>query len=117
MQQELLNKPQIETIGKHIGYEAGEEMAKRFFDKHPEQAYGNIVGREIIEKILAQPNCSGIMLVPGYNDVGVRQTVLVGLNEEGEPILKYNVVDISGNINSEEGIVADRLDRFGWALD
>ena len=49
MQKELLQKPQIETIGKHIGYEAGEEMVKSFYDKHPDQAYGHIVGRDIIE--------------------------------------------------------------------
>jgi hypothetical protein len=56
MQKVLLQKPQVETIGQHIGYEAGEEMVKRFYDKHPEQAYGNIVGREIIEKIRAFAN-------------------------------------------------------------
>ena len=113
MQQQLLQKPQIETIGKHIGYEAGEEMVKRFFDKHPDQQYGNIVGREIIEKILAQPNCAGLSLLPAYNDAGNRQTVLVGIDNTGKPILQYNVVNASGEIVSEEGLVGDRMET-GW---
>jgi hypothetical protein len=114
MQQELLKKPQqVAEIGKHIGYAAGEEMVKRFFDKHPEQAYGNIVGREILERILAQPDCSGVIILPGFNEQGIRQSVLVGLSSDGNPILNYNVVNSSGQITNEEGIVADRLDK-GW---
>ncbi|MBS4065974.1 MAG: hypothetical protein KGZ74_15550 [Chitinophagaceae bacterium] len=113
MQKVLLQKPQVETIGRHIGYEAGEEMVKRFYDKHPEQAYGNIVGRDIIEQILAQPNCAGVTILPAYNDQGFRQSVLVGIDKQGQPILNFNVVNASGQIVSQEGIVADRMDT-GW---
>lgn len=113
MQKVLLQKPQVETIGRHIGYEAGEEMVKRFYDKHPEQQYGNIVGRNIIEQILAQPNCVGITILPAYNNAGIRQSVLVGIDTQGKAILNFNVVNASGQIVSEEGIVADRLD-YGW---
>ncbi len=91
-------------------------MVKRFYDKHPDQAYGNIVGREIIEKILAQPNCAGITILPGYNNAGLRQSVLVGVDIQGQPILNYNVVNVSGQIVSQEGIVADRMDT-GWGGD
>lgn len=114
MQKELLQNPLVETIGQHIGYEAGEEMVKRFYDKHPEQAHWNLVGREIIEKILNQPNCKGIAIIPGYNDSGVRQAVLVGVDENSEPIFKYNLVNSSGEITSEEGLVADRSKTWGW---
>lgn len=113
MQQDLLQKPQIETIGGHIGYEAGEAMVKRFYDKHPEQQYGNIAGREVIEQILAQPDCAGIIILPAYNDTGIRQTVLVGVDSQRQPILNFNMVNISGKIVSEEGIVADGFEK-GW---
>ncbi|XVJ64681.1 MAG: hypothetical protein HEQ40_00355 [Lacibacter sp.] len=116
MQKESVLKQQVEAIGQHIGYEAGEEMVKRFYDKHPEQQYGNIMGRQIIEKILAQPNCAGIVIMPGYNDAGVRQSVLVGIDENRKPILQYNVVDASGEIVSEEGVVGDRTVTEGWAI-
>lgn len=115
MQKELLQKPQVESIGKHIGFEAGEEMAKRFFDKHPEQAYGNTLGRELIEKILAQPSCAGITIVPGYNAQGVRQAILVGVDTNHNPILNYNVINISGELETEEGIVGDQgFKTTGW---
>lgn len=115
MQKELLQKLQVETIGRHIGFEAGEEMAKRFFDKHPEQHYANTMGREMIEKILAQPGCAGITIVPGYNDQGVRQAILVGVDSNMNPILNYNVVKVTGELESEEGLVSDQTFKTaGW---
>lgn len=108
MQKELLQKPQVAEIGQHIGYEAGEEMVKRFFDKHPEQAYGHICGRNIIEQILSQPGCAGIMILPGYNNDGIRQPIFVGVDSNSRPILKYKVVTASGKLESHEGIVSDR---------
>ncbi len=116
MQKELLQKTQIDAIGQHIGYEAGEEMVKRFYDKHPDQAFGHIVGRNIIEKILAQPDCSGIGVLPAYNDQGQRQLVFVGLNSNGRPILQYNIVNAAGEIDTEEGIVSDKFKTDGWAV-
>ncbi|MFN5134000.1 MAG: hypothetical protein ACK5DG_01695 [Chitinophagaceae bacterium] len=116
MQKEIHQNPQVEAIGQHIGYEAGEEMVKRFYDKHPEQQYGSIMGREMIEKILAQPGCAGIVIMPAYNETGIRQCVLVGIDENKKPILQYNVVNASGQIVSEEGLVADRHVTEGWAL-
>ena len=116
MQKELLQKTQVAEIGQHIGYEAGEEMVKRFYDKHPDQAFGHIVGRNIIEKILAQPGCSGIGVLPAYNDQGQRQLVFVGLTNAGKPILQFNVINIAGELESEEGLVADNFKTAGWAL-
>jgi hypothetical protein len=110
MQQDLLQKTQVAEIGEHIGLEAGEEMVKRFFDKHPDQAYGHISGRNIIEQILSQPDCQGIMIMPGYNAEGIRQPIFVGVDSNGSPILKYNIVNIYGEIEACEGIVSDRKD-------
>ena len=116
MQKELLQKSQVANIGQHIGFEAGEEMVKRFYDKHPEQAFGHIVGRDIIEKILAQPDCQGVGVLPAYNNEGQRQLVFVGLNNAGRPILQYNVVNSAGEIVSAEGIVSDKFVTDGWSL-
>ena len=114
MQQELLLKPQVAEIGQHIGYEAGEEMVKRFYDKHPEIAYANVMGRNMIEKMLAQPGCAGIAILPGYNEAGVRQSVLVAVDEFNKPILEFKVVSASGEIVSEEGLVSDRTATTQW---
>lgn len=116
MQKELLQKPQVEAIGKHIGYEAGEEMVKRFFDKYPDEAFANILGKNLIEKILTQPGCVGIAIVPGYNNMGVRQSILVGVDCNRNPILNYSIVSQTGTISSVEGIVGDdgSVVHSGW---
>lgn len=105
---------EIASIGEHIGSAEGELMVKRFYDRHPDQAYGHIVGRNIIEAILTQPNCEGIAVLPAYNNQGFRQIVLVGLDGDKSPILKYSVVNTAGEIVSEEGLIADRVAIDGW---
>lgn len=114
MQNVKIQQQQVSAIGQHIGYAAGEEMVKRFYDKHPDQAYGHIVGRNIIEKILAQPGCEGIAVMPAYNDKGVRQLVFVGIDADKKPILKYSIINSDGEISTEEGIVGDRFVTEGW---
>jgi hypothetical protein len=113
----IKQETKVASIGQHIGFEAGEEMVKRFYDRHPDIAYANVVGREILEKILAQPNCEGIAILPGYNDQGVRQSVLVAVDEHNKPILQYKMVSASGEILSKEGIVADRTATAIWGED
>lgn len=118
MQKELLLKAQVSEIGQHIGYEAGEEMVKRFFDKHPDEAYGHIIGKNIIEKILAQPDCEGMLIFPSYDNNGRRHLVYLGIDGDSKPIVKLSVVDTNGTITSEEAIVGDKNSDFvtdsGW---
>ncbi len=117
MQKELLQKAQdVSTIGRHIGLEAGEEMAKRFFDKHPEQAFVNILGKELFLKALAQPGCEGIAIVPGYNAAGIRQAIIVAVDANKQPIYQYTVVSATGEMSMEEGLVGDdgSVDHSGW---
>ncbi len=118
MQKELLQKQQVAEIGQHIGFEAGEEMVKKYFDQNPEHAYGNVMGREIIEKILAQPDCQGILITPGLDNEGGRHVVLAGVDSNRNVIVKYTCVDNTGNITSEEGIIGDRDGKVldWWAL-
>ncbi|MBK8087052.1 MAG: hypothetical protein IPK31_03310 [Chitinophagaceae bacterium] len=116
MQKELQQKTQIEEIGRHIGFEAGEEMVKRFFDKNPEEAFANILGKNLFAKILAQPGCVGIAIVPGYNSAGIRQSVLVGVDANRKPILEYTVVTATGEMLLEEGMIGDdgAVVHDGW---
>jgi hypothetical protein len=114
MQQELLQKSQqVAEIGKDVGFEAAEEMVKAYFDKHPDQAYGNIMGKEIIESILAQPGCEGILMLPAYeySKDDRRHMVLVGVDSDKNPIYMYNVVSSDGKLVPTEGIVAENDDK------
>jgi hypothetical protein len=108
MQNVLTQKIEVGNIGEHIGIENAEEMVKRFFDAHPEQAYSNVMGREIIEKILSQPECKGISILPGYDKDGQRHVILTGVDENFKPILNYNVINISGSLTKEDGLVANQ---------
>ena len=108
MQNVLTEIKEVSKIGEHIGIESAEEMVKRFFDAHDNQSYGNVMGREIIEKILAQPSCEGISILPGYDKDGNRHVILAGVDANFKPILNFNVVNISGRLTTEDGLVANQ---------
>lgn len=117
MQQELLQKTQdVSEIGRHIGLEAGEEMIKSFFDRNPEEAFANILGKNLFMQILSQPGCEGIAIVPGYNAAGIRQAVLVGVDAQRNPILEFAVVSATGEITMMEGTIGDdgSVVHDGW---
>lgn len=97
----------VAQIGEHVGLELGTKLVKDYFDTYPEQAYGNIIGRDIIDKILAQPGCEGIAIYPALNEDGKRTLVYGGIDAEGKPIIKIPVVGKDGAIRFQEGIVAD----------
>ena len=115
MQNVLTEIKEVSKIGENIGLNAGEEMVKSFYDKHPDIAYANVMGRDMIEKILNQPGCAGIAILPGYNNEMIRQSVLVGIDENSQPILTYNVVNATGELKNVDGIVADRTATIQWA--
>ena len=114
MQNVLTQTIEVSKVGENIGLSLGEEMVKSFYDKHPEIAYANVMGREMIEKILSQPGCAGIAILPGYNNEMVRQSVLVGVDENFKPILSYNVINATGELKDRNGIVADRTATVMW---
>ncbi len=107
MQKELLLKTNVTEIGQHIGGEAGEEMVKRFFDKHPDIAYGHVIGKDIIQKILAQPDCEGMLIFPSYDNVGNMHLVYLGIDSDMKPLISLNIVNADGTITSEEALVGD----------
>ena len=68
----------------------------------------------ILEQILNQPDCVGINIYKGLNELGKKTYVLVGMDRENQPILNYSAIEISGEISTKEGIVADRNFGLGW---
>jgi hypothetical protein len=96
-----------ENVGEHIGYDLGVKMVKDYFDTYGEGG-AQFVGKNILSKILEQPNCIGINIYKGLNEKGEKSYVLVGLDKENNPILNYSIVNIEGQMSQKEGIVADR---------
>ena len=102
-----------ETVGEHIGYDLGVKMVKDYFAKYGEGG-AQFVGKNILEKILNQPDCVGVNIYKGLNEIGNKTYVLVGMDKENQPILNYSAVEVSGEISQKEGIVADRNFGLGW---
>jgi hypothetical protein len=103
-----------ETSGEDIGFELGVKMVKDYYDITG-IGTAQFVGKNIIEKILRQPECIGINIYNALNERGEKTYVLVGLNKENNPILNITAVNVEGQINHIDGIVADRSKVVqGW---
>ncbi|NML22670.1 hypothetical protein HHL16_17435 [Pseudoflavitalea sp. G-6-1-2] len=111
MQNELITKRTIEAIGEEIGYELGAQMVKDYQVANPQDSYCYVIGRNIIETILAQPGCVGIQFYNAYNEMGEKTLVYVGLDADGKTIIEYSTVTKEGQLSFEKGIVADRIER------
>ena len=105
-----------EMVGEHIGYELGVKMVKDYFDKYQEGG-AQFIGKNILNQILEQPNCVGINVYKALNEQGKKTYVIVGMDNEANPILNITAVNPNGELNKKEGIVADRNFGLGWFGD
>lgn len=112
MQTQTHQRP-IAQIGEHVGIELGTKLVKDYFDAYPEQAYGHVIGRAIMDKILAQPGCEGIIVYPALDENGKRTLVYAGIDAKGKAIVKIPVVQTDGAIRFDDGIIADRAGTGG----
>jgi hypothetical protein len=97
-------------IGKDIGYEAGAKMIKRHFDANPDDVIAHFLGRNAIEKILAQPGCVGIRAFHALNEMGITQLILVGVNKYGKNILEFDVLD-DGKVTTKVGAIVTNFTK------
>ncbi len=96
-----------EQAGEHIGYDLGLKMVKDHYDAFGE-GNAQFVGKNILEQILAQPDCIGINIYKALNEKGEKTYVLVGLDKANQPILDITAINSNGQLQKSEGIVADR---------
>ena len=121
MLQELTAKTNLSQVGEEIGLELGKQMVKSYQETNPTDVKSYMVGREIIEGILAQPGCVGIRMYNALNEAGEKTLVYVGVDGTGNSIIEFSVVNIDGKIETNKGIVADRVrteggDNSGWDI-
>ena len=128
MKNQLLSLQNVATIGEEIGIELGTQFIKDYQIANPSDTQFYVIGRKIVDEILAQPGCVGMRFYNAYNEVGEKTLVYVGINEEGKAIVKYTCINNEGLLESNKGIVADRLNRgpsstsldeesWGWIID
>jgi len=108
MQTQLITR-KISEIGEEIGLELGTQMVKSYQVANPTDLTAYVLGKNIIEKILAQPGCVGIKFYNAINEKGEKTFVYVGIDENAKVILQYAVVNTAGELGTEKGIVADRI--------
>lgn len=113
MQNELITKRPTAEIGEEIGYELGTEFIANYKNANPNETLSYVIGRNIIEQILAQPGCEGIHFYNAINEHGKKTLVYVGIDKNGKNIFEYTAVNSEGTITTEDGVVGDRTDGDG----
>ena len=111
MLQELSTKTSIAKIGEEIGLDLGAQMVKSYQEANPTDVKWYMIGREIIGKILAQPNCVAIRFYNALNENGEKTLVYVGVDKDGTQILEYAAINKLGILENHNGIVADRAEK------
>jgi hypothetical protein len=114
-QKELITKTDYAAVGEEISHELAADFTAAFEKAYPGEKKGFILGRNIIDQILAQPGCVGLRFYNALNEIGEKTFVYVGMDCEGKDIVKKTVVMQNGALTEVDGTIADRL-HFGWPL-
>ena len=97
-----------ENIGEHIGFELVAKIEKDYYDSFCENK-AHFVGRTIIKKMLAQPDCIGINMYKALNAKAEQTYVFVGVDKRGKAILEYTTVTDNGTLSKEIGMVVNKF--------
>ena len=108
MPQNQVTPENLRMVGEEISHELGAKMVKDFQDANPTENTANYIGRDILERILAQPGCEGIRFYNAINETGRTTLVYVGIDADENIIREYTGVNLAGELVKERGIVADR---------
>lgn len=95
-------------VGEDIGFEMGAKMIKNYYDKYGEKVC-RFVGRNIIEQVLAQPNCIGINIYQALNARDEQTYVCVGVDNLGKAIHEYTVVNDDGSLSKKIGMMTNKF--------
>ncbi len=96
-------------VGEDIGFEKGAKMIKNYYDQNQDDVLAHFMGRNMIDAILAQPGAIGIRMFHAINEIGLKQMVLVGVDEKGANITGYTTIGENGELIKNKGIVADKM--------
>ena len=110
MQKNVKTLVNYAEIGEAISHDLAAKMVKDFHDAHSEDVQAFLIGKNILEQILAQPGCVGVKFYNAYNEAGVRTLVYVGLDKNGNIIAEYTGVNEEGKLGKVEALVGDRTD-------
>src|SRR4029077_16342201 len=103
-------------VGEAISHELATKMVKNFHDARPEDQLSYNIGKNIIEKIFAQPGCVGIRIFNAIDENGRQTLVYVGIDAKGNNIIEYPVVDSNGKLSNVQALAGDKTlgDLVNW---
>jgi hypothetical protein len=113
MQKELLTKKDYAAIGEEISHELAADFKSAYKQANPGELGSYTIGRNIIDVILAQPGCVGMRFYNALNEGGQKTLVYVGIDVDGNDLVKRTVVMENGNLHTDAGVIADRT-FFGF---
>lgn len=114
VQKELLTQKDYAAVGGEISHKMAKDFTSDFEAAYPGENPGYHLGRNIIEKILAQPGCVGMRFYYGLNTEGQKTLVYTGMDANGYPMVNLTMVNQNGVVvSSKEGITADLI-GLGW---
>lgn len=96
-------------ISPDTGAPISGETAKQWIENYrkkfpgPDEVIAHFYGCDIINKILAQPDCIGIRFYYAIDDKGSKQLILVGVSSDGD-----NMWDLNSTQPMEGGMIADK---------
>ncbi len=103
------NQKLTAEVGAEVGVELGSQMISAYRQANPTDTVGYFIGRNILEQVLAQPGCVGIKFYNAYNEVGTKTLVYVGVDNAGKDMLSITSVNVGGQLEAANAIVADRI--------
>jgi len=108
LQKELLTKDYA-AVGGQITHEQANDFVESYKEANPTGIAGYALGRNIIEKILAQPGCVGMRFHYGLNELGQKTLVYYGMDADGKDLITHTMVMENGVIKNEAAIAADLI--------
>ncbi len=118
MQKELTIKKDYSKVGEGISHEMAADFVNAHAKATSEGVTSYVIGRNIIDEILAQQGCVGIRFYNALNENNQKTLVYVGIDANGKDIVKKVIVLEDGQIATVNALVADRSHWEGslWEL-
>lgn len=107
-QNALVETKTLAEVGENIGLAEGTQMVKAFEAANPTATSGYYIGRNILEQILEQPGCVGINFRKCLTNLNEEHLVYTAVDADGKDILEFSVVTNTGDIVTQDAIVADK---------
>ena len=115
MTKNALETKSLAEVGEDIGLAEGAQLVQNFREANPDATPGYYIGRNIIDQILNQPGCVGINFRKCLSENNEEHLVYTGVDADGKDILTYSVVTNTGDLEKQDGIVADKA-IIDWTI-